>query len=235
MNHIPCLWKRLTVWSSLAVLAASLLICSPCPAPAAPDQERLNRPPSSLREPRHHDFKAERDRRYTEGTGSKQHSSAKNTQNAIHSTFSDRAFLSASLAREESIMTLAKEVLRTHTHGGRQVAEWAKQVLDSAEKNSLFLEKTLHGEGGIDRHAYTAARKALSLHSGDSAKYSAPARFVMLLFPYCEQTMTASISALLESPQENVSDLAAEMLIERAKLSLEVRHWLHTHHYKNNV
>ncbi|WP_446424000.1 hypothetical protein [Mailhella sp.] len=235
MNSISDLWKPLRRWSSIAVIGAALLAGTPCSSSAAPNQERLNRPQSSLRETRSHDFKAERDRSQAERADKNRRFSAERPHHKAQAAFSDRAFLSASLAREETALSLAREVLREPAKGGSQIETWAKQVRDSAEENSLLLEKALHAEGGIDRHAYGKARKALEAQNLHSPERSAPARFIMFLFPYCEQTMRAAIPALLESPQEDVSALAADLLIERAKLSLEIRRWLHAHHYRNDI
>ena len=235
MNHISEFWKSLLNWGGIAVIGAVLLAVAPCPAPAAPDQQRLNRPQPSLRDSRSHDFKAERDRSRAERPDKKHRSSTERPCPKAQAAFSDRAFLSASLAREESALALAREVLRSPARGGSQIEAWAKQVLESSEENCLLLEKALHSAGGIDRHAYSMARKALEEQHPRIAERAAPACFIMFLFPYCEQTMRAAIPALMESPQESVSALAADLLTERAKLSLEIRRWLHTHHYRNDI
>ena len=236
MKHIPHLKKRLSAWGCMAIMGAALLLTAPCSASAAPDQKRLDRPHPSLKDTRSHDFKAERDRSRAERSEGKRldHDSERTRQDAA-SVFSDRAFLSAALAREETAAELARDVLRTRTQGGRQIEAWATQVLDSTEENCILLEKALHDEGGIDQHAYGKARNALKVQEARMAERPASARFVMFLFPYCEQTMAAAIPALLESPREQVSALAADLLIERAKLGLEIRRWLHTHHYRNDI
>lgn len=229
-----------SVWKDVIAIGIAFLILFPSMAGAAPDQERLNRPPQLTQEPRSHDFKAERDkkeerlldlRKYREG-----HKTSPTVSSTMKKTeFTDRAFLSAALAREEAALEMAWEVLRSPTKEGGQIELWASQVRNSAEAALRPLEKALHAEGGIDRKAYAKARQALEPHDGDSQNRSAPARFIMFLFPYCKQTMEAAIPALLRSPQEEVAKLACNLLIEQAQLGLEIRRWLHTHHYRNDI
>lgn len=204
---------------SLFAVGAALLVLTPHLLLAAPDQPRLNKPLIPKQTPRH--------------SVTQSRSPAECPARA--DAFSDRAFLSAELARQSMAADMAQGVLSHRGKTDPQVELWAQRLLKTTQRSTPKLEALLLAEGGLDRKVYTEAREALLPQKRSLNGQSVPYRFIMFLIPYCEQTMEAAIPALLKASQNEAAEMASDLLSELAKLSLEVRDWLHTHHYRNDI
>lgn len=206
-------------------------------ATAAPDQKRLNREPAtSSRQTVLPDGMTSSGTALSDSPIQFQRKKADPwAQHRHQSAYSDRAFLSSQLAWEKTALRHAQAVLNSKEELPTHMKVWAEAVMEHAEKRLAFVRTTLAEMGGLDRRAFRQAEQALDEQSSSGRGISPQGSFIMFLFPYCKNGMESAVAALLESPSQNVSAMARSMIIAQADLIAEVREWLRTHHYKNDI
>ncbi len=144
--------------------------------------------------------------------------------------YSDRSYLSATLAREEYAARMAHAVLDADDGLTPRIKEWAARVLRASDRRIDIIRTLLLDMGGTDEKIYHQSESALEEQSAAGRGYTPAARFLIFLFSYCKSSMESAVPALMESPSADVMELALRMLSAQSTFAAEVRAWLQSHH-----
>jgi len=148
--------------------------------------------------------------------------------------YSDRAYLSTTLALEEFTARMAHTVLDTKNSTMPRIEEWATKVIRTSDRRIDIIRTLLKDLGGTDEKTYRQAESRLNAQYPARQDYTPAARFLIFLFTYCKDSMENAIPALMESPSADVMEMARRILGAQSTLAAEIRAWLQSHHFRSN-
>ena len=148
--------------------------------------------------------------------------------------YSDRAYLSTTLALEEFTARMAHTVLDTPKSTMPRIEEWATKVLRTSDRRIDIIRTLLKDLGGTDEKVYRQTESRLNTQYPAVQDYTPAARFLIFLFTYCKVSMENAILALMESPNADVMEMARRILGAQSTLAAEIRAWLQSHHFRSN-
>ncbi|MBQ9105081.1 MAG: hypothetical protein IJY48_02985 [Mailhella sp.] len=149
--------------------------------------------------------------------------------------YSDRAYLSTTLALEEFTARMAHTVLDTKNSTMPRIEEWATKILRTSDRRIDIIRTLLKDLGGTDEKVYRQAESRLNTQYPVGQDYTPAARFLIFLFTYCKASMENAIPALMESPSADVMEMARRILGAQSTLAAEIRAWLQSHHFRSNT